>query len=339
MRAFDETYRNELKLVASVQHVQNFPYDFYFGRKSDREGKEQKRSDQMIERAVRAHQRRAGQPEPASGRRWLAAVLTIDGAWWHRTAILLAAFAFLSVLTGTAVTSNPERPLYSLGQSHIWLGAIVGILTMAVGISIHATSEGRWLRVLSAIAMAAVVVQVLLGLQTFPQPPETRIAHSFIGQLFFSMTAVIAVCTSDRWRRTPERVEASSMRVLVKIVPVVVLAQVGLGALFRHGAMDVMPHLLGAFITAFFILGLALPVIYRPEHSSLRLAAQVFLVIASVQVFLGLALFSMQFMDTDPTVIILLMTIHAATGALTLAGTVVMAVLIGRSVCAPKRTK
>ena len=52
LRAFDEKYRNELKLVASVQHVQNFPYDFYFGRKSDREEKEQKRSDQMIERAV-----------------------------------------------------------------------------------------------------------------------------------------------------------------------------------------------------------------------------------------------------------------------------------------------
>ena len=62
-RAFDEKYRNELKLVASVQHVQNFPYDFYFGRKSDREEKEQKRSDQMIERAVRAHQRRAGQTD------------------------------------------------------------------------------------------------------------------------------------------------------------------------------------------------------------------------------------------------------------------------------------
>jgi hypothetical protein len=39
--------------------MQNFPYDFYFGRKSDREEKEQKRSDQMIERSVRAHQRRA----------------------------------------------------------------------------------------------------------------------------------------------------------------------------------------------------------------------------------------------------------------------------------------
>jgi len=59
LRAFHEKYRNELKLVASLQHVQNFPYDFYFGRKSDRKEKEQKRSDQMIERAVRAHQRRA----------------------------------------------------------------------------------------------------------------------------------------------------------------------------------------------------------------------------------------------------------------------------------------
>jgi hypothetical protein len=49
-----------------MQHVQNFPYDFYIGRKSDREEKEQKRSHQMIERAVRAHQRRAGQPEPAA---------------------------------------------------------------------------------------------------------------------------------------------------------------------------------------------------------------------------------------------------------------------------------
>jgi hypothetical protein len=50
-----------------------------------------------------------------------------------------------------------------------------------------------------------------------------------------------------------------------------------------------------------------------------------------VQVFLGLALFSMESMDVDPSSVILMTILHATTGALTLAATVLMAGLIRRS--------
>jgi hypothetical protein len=94
--------------------------------------------------------------------------------------------------------------------------------------------------------------------------------------------------------------------------------------------MEVIPHLLGAFVIAFLVLGMTLPAIYGPETSPLRPPAQVLLVALSVQVFLGMALFTMASMDIDPLVTILLNVAHAATGAVTLAATVVMTLLIRR---------
>ncbi len=252
--------------------------------------------------------------------------------WLHRSTILLAACAFLSVFTGTAVTSNEERPFYSLGQSHLWVAAGVGILTIVVVIWIHAARERGWLRVLARMAVAIVAGQALLGFEPLPQPAVIRIAHAFLAQLFFPITVAIAVGTSGGWEHAPKPVQGGgALRALAKIVPVVVLAQVALGILFRHGAIDVMPHLLGAFVATFFVLGLALPAIYRPEHSSLRPAARVALAIVFVQVFLGMALLSMQSMDVDPVVVILVTMIHAATGALTLAAVVMMALQIARN--------
>jgi heme A synthase len=256
----------------------------------------------------------------------------------HRCAILLAAVAFLSVFTGTAVSSNEERPFYSVGQSHIWLGAAIAVLTIGLVIWIHAAEELRRLRLLGRTLLAAMAVQVFLGLQPLPQPPAIRIAHAFIGQLFFTVTGVIAVYTSGGWERKPERVEGASwLWFLAMITPAVVLAQVALGTLFRHGALGLALHLLGAFLVAMFISAMALPVIYGSEDSPLRRPAQVFLTIASVQVFLGFALFTMGSMDIDPQVMILMTMIHAAMGALTLSATVIMALLIRRHICAPQR--
>ena len=91
-----------------------------------------------------------------------------------------------------------------------------------------------------------------------------------------------------------------------------------------------MPHLLGALVVVFFILGLALAVIYRPEYVCLHHAGKVLLAVASVQVFVGLGLFSMTSMDVDPLVTIVATVVHATTGALTLAATVAMAILVLR---------
>lgn len=255
--------------------------------------------------------------------------------WLARAAVLLAVFAFLSVLTGTAVTNNPERPFYAFGQSHVWIGAAVALLTVAVVVGIHAGDEPLWLRRVAEAAMAAVAAQVVLGLQPLPQAPAVRIAHASLAQLLFPATVVIALCTAQWWKAPAKRVAGpSALGVLAGCTPVAVLAQVGLGTCFRHGVLDLGPHLIGAFLVAFFILGMALAVIYGTEHEGLRLAARVFLGIAALQIFLGFTLLTMQAVDANPQWLILVTIFHAATGALTLAATLALALLIRRGIYA-----
>ena len=245
--------------------------------------------------------------------------------------MLLAALAFLSVLTGTAVTSNPERPFYAFGQSHMWIGAAVALLTVVVAIGIRARDERWWLRRMAEAAVAAVVAQAVLGLQPLPQTPAVRIAHVSLAQLFFPVTVVMAMCTAAAWKTVPKRTAApSALGLLTGCTPVAVLAQVALGTCFRHGLTDLGPHLIGAFLVAFFILGMALAVIYGTERARLRLAAQVFLAIAALQIFLGFTLLTMQAIDANPSLLILITILHATTGALTFAATLALALLIRR---------
>ncbi len=256
--------------------------------------------------------------------------------WLHRCAVVLAVISSASVFTGAAVTSNPERPYYSLGETHLWLSIAAGTLTIALVLWLGFTPAHASLRRLGWIAVAALILEAVVGLQPLPQPPALRITHAAIAELLFSAFVVFAVCTGRSWNEPPKRAEGSSFLLFLgNAAPIVVVAQVALGTLFRHGALGVGPHLIGAFIVAFFILGATLPVIYNEELGALHLTARALLTIASLQVFVGLTLFSMQSMDVDPAVVILVTMIHATTGALTLAATVVMAILIRRHVYAP----
>src|SRR5690348_2832935 len=130
--------------------------------------------------------------------------------WPHRCSHLLVAVAFLSMCTGTAVTSNEERPYYSLGQAHAWLGATVAILTIALAIAIQGSEKRVWLRRMAWIAVAAVAVQAIIGLQPLPQPPAFRIVHAIIAQLFFPMAAIMTVCTAAGWGQPAKPVESGA---------------------------------------------------------------------------------------------------------------------------------
>ena len=64
--------------------------------------------------------------------------------------------------------------------------------------------------------------------------------------------------TSYGWQKGPQIVEDSgwpSLRSLAVTASVLTLAQVALGAGFRHRAFGIMPHIVGAIIVAMFLLG------------------------------------------------------------------------------------
>jgi len=254
--------------------------------------------------------------------------------WLQRYAILLATAVLLSVVTGGALTTNEERPLYSFGQSHLIVGIFAGIVTIGLVIWLLRTEKRVWMRRLAWMALTIVIAETLLGFITVPQPPAIRFTHAFLAQLFFAITGAIVIFTSRAGNKVPVVVGGRTfLPILAIIAAILVLGQAALGVAFRHGIIDVIPHFLGALAVAIVIAALAMLVLYRPGKEPLHPAAVTLLIITAVQFFVGLALFSMGLAaDIEPETVIVVTMVHAAIAALTLAATLVAVVLILRSI-------
>jgi heme A synthase len=254
----------------------------------------------------------------------------METSWLHRYSVLLATCTAFLFFTGPAVSSNEARPLYSLGQTHIWLGTAVGIFTAGLAIWLWRLKKRSWLQRLAWVALGANIAEGLLGLVAEPLPASVRISHSLLGQLFFSTTVAIVVFTSRDSDRSPGSMENGALLQFVAMAtPALVLSQVALGVLFRHGIVGMLPHILWAFVIALsFVLVIATT--RNAGHAEVRRAGIAFTVVASVQILFGFALFLMQAVDAAPIVLIVTTAIHATTGAITLAAAIVLAILIRR---------
>ena len=125
-----------------------------------------------------------------------------------------------------------------------------------------------------------------------------------------------------------------SLRSLALLIPALVLVQIALGAAFRHGAMTVLPHILGAMVVAAAILIVCAFVLQQlPEHRALRPWAITLMAVTLVQVMLGIgAYYARLDAARNPAAMVILTVAHVATGALTLASSVALAIQIRRNV-------
>ena len=281
----------------------------------------------------------------------------METPWLHRYATLVAVCTLLLVLAGASVTSKeaglsvPDWPL-SYGQvipqmtggvlfetGHRMIATVVGMLTIILAIWIARVEKRSWMRKLGWIALGGVVAQGLLGGATvlLLQPAPISIAHACLAQLFFSVTVAIAVFTSRNWQQGPDPVDDygwPSLRSLAILTPLFVLAQIALGAGFRHRAFGLMPHIIGAMLVPLAILLVGMFVLQQfPGHRALRPAAIVLLSITGVQVLLGIAAYFARLEAADyPLAMVLTTVAHVATGGLTLAASVVLSIQIRRNV-------
>jgi len=277
--------------------------------------------------------------------------------WLHRYAILLAGCTLFLVVAGASVTSKeaglsvPDWPL-SYGQlipkmsggvlfetGHRLIAQVVGLLTIVLAIWIQRTEQRPWMRTLGWTALGCVVFQGLLGGATvlLLQPAPISIFHACVAQLFFSLTVSIAIFTSRRWLEGAEPVEdygRPSLRSLSILAPALVLAQIALGASFRHRAIGLMPHVIGAMVVSLGLLITGAFVLLQfPKHSALRTAARAMLAIAFAQVFLGTAAYYTRLQAAEIPVAMVLTTVaHVATGGLTLAASIALSIQIRRNV-------
>jgi cytochrome c oxidase assembly protein subunit 15 len=284
----------------------------------------------------------------------------MEQPWLHRYAILLAVCTLLLVVAGASVTSNqaglsvPDWPL-SYGKvmpemkggvfyehGHRMIATLVGFLTVILAIWLWRADDRRWMRNLGLCALAGVIVQGVLGGMTvkFMLPKPVSISHACLAQIFFSTTVAIAIFTSASWRRGPEIVEDHgwpSLRSLSLAAPVITLVQLALGAGYRHRAFSVLPHVFGAIFVTGFLITVAVFVLSQfGNHVTLRRTAWYLMGITSVQVVLGIVTYLARLSSVESGVLtqstILLTVLHVATGALTMACSVAMAIQVRRNV-------
>jgi cytochrome c oxidase assembly protein subunit 15 len=274
--------------------------------------------------------------------------------WLHRFAVLVAACTLLLVVAGALVTSNdaglsvPDWPL-SYGRlmpemkggvfyehGHRMVATTVGLLTILLAVWLWRADERRWLKHLGLAALAAVILQGVLGGLTviYLLPAPVSISHACLAQSFFSTTVAIAVFTSRSWRQGAVVLSDTawpSLRKLTLACPLVVLAQLALGAAYRHKVLGIVPHVAGAMgVTALILLTGIYVLLRYGSHGPLRRSAVVLLSAAFVQVFLGLAAYMSRVataLAPQPLPAMVAATAaHVAVGALTMAASVVLAI-------------
>jgi cytochrome c oxidase assembly protein subunit 15 len=146
-------------------------------------------------------------------------------------------------------------------HSHRLIASFVGFLTIILALWTWLSERRRWVRWLSIAALAAVILQGVLGGLTvlFLLPAPISTLHACLAQTFFCLTISIALFTSPGWKRglplIKSRAGSVPLHTLCAATTAVVYVQLILGALMRHTdsglAIPDFPLAFGRIIPAF----------------------------------------------------------------------------------------
>jgi len=277
----------------------------------------------------------------------------------YRWSVLLAFCTLLLVVAGGLVTSRdaglsvPDWPL-SYGKlmpkmeggilyehGHRMIATTVGLFTIVSLVWIFRVDRRPWMRKLALAALIAVIVQGVLGGMTvkFLLPWWISAPHATLAQLFFSTTVAMALFTSRRWLASPVVVPEDAenpIRGLSLAVPLCVVGQLFLGAAARHKAIGSIYHICGAPLVTGVVLWVSMRILlHYARNAELRSGAALLVAVTVTQVFLGIAAFMTRVAYADavqPMPLMVTFTVlHVAVGALTLAASVVLAILVRRN--------
>lgn len=218
--------------------------------------------------------------------------------------------------------------------SHRIAAATVGILTAILAVWLWFRESRQWVRILGLFAFLLVVAQALLGrftVKTFLAPPVSA-AHATLAELFFITAVALAVFTGKWWTGDVQRLrddESPKLRTLAIWTSSLILVQIILGAAFRHNALGIIPHLIGAAVVTFMVFWTVLAVATRFRTvRDLRIAARCLEIALGIQLLLGGAAYWAVVAARDavqPTPVYVTLTVaHVAVGALTFASSVIL---------------
>lgn len=229
-------------------------------------------------------------------------------------------------------------------HGHRLIASTVGLLMVGMALWLWRADSRAWVRRLGWTALAAVIVQGVLGGLTvlYLLPDAISISHAGLAQIFFCLTVTIALVTSDGWQRPVAGRDAPALRTRMVLLTGLVYGQILLGATMRHTggglAIPDFPLAYGHLIPPFWNQGIALHFAHRmgalivltltvanvvailrtfPGNRQLRRPAWLLTALVATQVTLGAYVV---LSGKHPVI----NTLHVATGALVLATSLVI---------------
>jgi len=220
------------------------------------------------------------------------------------------AATFLLLIAGGLVTSTdsglavPDWPLsygtwwppmvggIAYEHGHRMVAATVGLMVLLLAVWLGCVERRRWVRYLGYGALAAVVLQGILGGMTvlFLLPAPVSVAHACLGPTVFCLLWCVAHATAPSWQEAPRMVVDAgrpSLRRLTLAVAGLTLGQVGLGAVLRHTGLGWSWHLIGAVAVAVAAAWLARRASVADVSAVLRRGARQLGLLIFLQLVLG----------------------------------------------------
>ncbi|MFA6956659.1 MAG: COX15/CtaA family protein [Thermoanaerobaculia bacterium] len=208
-------------------------------------------------------------------------------AWLRRFTKVTAFSTLLLIFAGAMVTSTssglavPDWPL-AYGQvfppmvggilfehGHRLIAATVGFLVLVQAFMLQVAEPKATVRNLGWLALAAVVVQGVLGGMTviFQLPVAVSVGHASLAQIFLCLCVSIAFLTSRFSESLRVAPELGELRPLSKFLVGAVFAQIVIGALMRHKgaglAIPDFPLSLGRVVPEFTNAAIAINFMHR----------------------------------------------------------------------------
>src|SRR5438477_10181823 len=128
-------------------------------------------------------------------------------------------------------------------HTHRLIASIVGFLTIILAVWLWFTEDRRWVRNLGLAAVAAVILQGMLGgLRVTMLKNEIGIFHACLAQAFLGLLAFIALVISKFWRSLENtkasRQDFTAIKTAAVATTLVIYLQLALGATMRHQHRD-----------------------------------------------------------------------------------------------------
>ncbi|MCA9290284.1 MAG: COX15/CtaA family protein [Phycisphaerales bacterium] len=286
--------------------------------------------------------------------------------WSGAFAVVTAAAILLLIVTGGIVTgleagmAFPDWPqseghnmfLYPMAElvkanakyvehTHRLIGALVGLTSIVLAITIWSLDRRRWMRGLTIALVGVIGIQGLLGgTRVLADSTGFAIVHGVTAQLIFAIFVAMTAFTAAAWRaETPPLAFPSggTDRLLSVVAVSLFLLQLGIGATFRHlhttgtAPAGLLAGLLHGHIFVAVILYVAVifvamraMTVYRTV-SPVRRSGHVLVAATTVQIILGILAFIVvpkaahEPGQAIPLTEVVITSLHQAMGALVLA--------------------